>query len=109
MKTLVIGCLTFMAVALGTSEASATSLIGTTVGVNIVYDPGGPVVGAPVNLPFNASVLVVAGTEVSTFVSETAHFGGFDQVFSGTVTVDIGADTIFVGFNGTAQVFDLKF
>src|SRR5262249_45867140 len=45
----------------------------------------------------------------STFVSETAHFGGFDQVFSGTVTVDIGADTIFVGFNGTAQVFDLKF
>lgn len=59
---------------------------------------------------FSTTFTVGAGQEVtSQSVSTTFQGGGFPQTLSGNISINVGSDTIFTNFSGTAQPGSVKF
>ncbi|NEQ52415.1 MAG: hypothetical protein F6K11_20110, partial [Leptolyngbya sp. SIO3F4] len=59
---------------------------------------------------FSTTFTVGAGQEVTNqAISTTFQGGGFPQTLSGNISIDVGSDTIFTSFSGTAQPGSIKF
>lgn len=61
------------------------------------------------DFPLSGNSVVIAGPEFSQSASLTFTSSGFPQTFIGTVSFDLTADTITVGWSGTAQGVGLNF
>ncbi len=86
------------------------SLLGESVTVDVRYTvTTQELVPIDVSL-YSATFTVTAGLEVSgQAVSTTYKSGGFNQTISGSIAIDVGTNTLAVGFAGTQQPGSITF
>lgn len=94
--------LSLLALILSGTSARAASLLGESVTLTVHYSVfADSFVSEDL---YTTTVTVGAGAEVSgQAISITFQSGGFPQTMSGTVTIDVGANTLSVNFSGTQQ------
>ncbi|MDA7667631.1 HYR domain-containing protein, partial [bacterium] len=86
--------------AAGPAPSTPFSLEGKTIDYTINFSSNAQTGG---NLPLTGSFVVGAGDEFSGAISYSFLSSGFTQTLSGTFTIDVSADGVFVRFQGKGQ------
>jgi hypothetical protein len=84
----------------GPPPATPFSLEGRTIDYTIDFSSNEQTGG---NLPLTGSLVVGAGNEFNGAISYSFLSSGFSQTLSGTFTIDVSADAVFVRFQGKGQ------
>jgi hypothetical protein len=93
-----------MLTTVGTANAS---LLLQSADYTVVAEVGNPIISS--TYPLTGTATVTAGSEVNTSASLTFLSSGFEQIFSGNISIDLSVDKITVAWSGTAQGVSLLF
>lgn len=106
----VLGIALVALAAAGLAPNARASLIGETFNASIQITGSDDNGFYDINV-FNGTITGAAGPEISTSVFKQLTFSGFHTAsnqITGSVTVDVGVNSIAVNFSGQAQPFELQ-